>query len=90
MGPDRDRELSQLRGNDKHGYFSLNLASSRGCPFRCNWCAKPIYGSRYRVRSAGALAAEMLEMKRTSRPDHLWFCDDIFALSPALDIPVRR
>jgi anaerobic magnesium-protoporphyrin IX monomethyl ester cyclase len=67
----------------KHGYFSLNVASSRGCPFRCNWCAKPIYGSRYRVRSAGALAAELLEMKRTSRPDHLWFCDDIFALSPA-------
>ena len=67
----------------KHGYFSLNLASSRGCPFRCNWCAKPIYGSRYRVRSAAGLAAELLEMKRTSRPDHLWFCDDIFALSPA-------
>jgi|SwirhisoilCB3_FD_contig_41_3966644_length_2435_multi_3_in_0_out_0_2 anaerobic magnesium-protoporphyrin IX monomethyl ester cyclase len=66
-----------------HGYFSLNLASSRGCPFRCNWCAKPIYGNRYRVRSAAALAAEMLAMKRTSRPDHLWFCDDIFALSPA-------
>lgn len=65
----------------KHGYFSLNLASSRGCPFRCNWCAKPIYGNRYRVRSARALAAEMLKLKRTSRPDHVWFCDDIFALS---------
>jgi radical SAM superfamily enzyme YgiQ (UPF0313 family) len=22
-------------------------------------------------------------VKRTSRPDHLWFCDDIFALSPS-------
>ena len=27
-----------------HGFFSLNLVSSRGCPYRCNWCAKPIYG----------------------------------------------
>src|SRR3954454_18401168 len=22
----------------KHGFFSLNMVSSRGCPFRCNWC----------------------------------------------------
>src|SRR3954447_24145591 len=21
----------------KHGFFSLNMVSSRGCPFRCNW-----------------------------------------------------
>ncbi|HEV7780209.1 MAG TPA: radical SAM protein, partial [Chitinophagaceae bacterium] len=28
----------------KHrGYFSLNMATTRGCPFKCNWCAKPIY-----------------------------------------------
>jgi radical SAM superfamily enzyme YgiQ (UPF0313 family) len=30
-----------------HGYFSLNLATTRGCPFKRNWCAKPIYGNRY-------------------------------------------
>jgi hypothetical protein len=33
-----------------HGYFSLNLATTRGCPFKCNWCAKPIYGNRYTSR----------------------------------------
>src|SRR5258705_11378350 len=32
----------------KHkGYFSLNIATTRGCTFKCNWCAKPIYGNRY-------------------------------------------
>src|SRR6185503_7344945 len=36
----------------KHaGYFSLNIATTRGCPFKCNWCAKPIYGNRYNTRS---------------------------------------
>ena len=25
-----------------HGYFSLNIATTRGCPFKCNWCAKPM------------------------------------------------
>jgi len=64
-----------------HGFFSLNLVSSRGCPYRCNWCAKPIWGDTYRCRSAQALAAEMLEIKRRFRPDHIWFADDIFALS---------
>jgi len=33
------------------GYFSLNMSTTRGCPFKCNWCAKPIYGNRYNARS---------------------------------------
>ncbi|MGH9619143.1 MAG: B12-binding domain-containing radical SAM protein [Bryobacteraceae bacterium] len=65
-----------------HGYFSMNMASSRGCPYRCNWCAKPIHGKNYRVRSARSVAEEMLYLKSTHAPDHLWFADDIFALSP--------
>jgi radical SAM superfamily enzyme YgiQ (UPF0313 family) len=65
-----------------HGYFSLNMASSRGCPYRCNWCAKPIYGQNYHCRSARSVAAEMLHLKTAFAPDHIWFADDIFALSP--------
>jgi anaerobic magnesium-protoporphyrin IX monomethyl ester cyclase len=64
-----------------HGYFSLNMVSSRGCPYRCNWCAKPIYGSSYHGRSARLMAEEMSRAKATLRPDQLWFADDIFALS---------
>jgi len=65
-----------------HGYFSLNMASSRGCPYRCNWCAKPIYGQRFHARSARSVAAEMLHLKTAFGPDQIWFADDIFALSP--------
>jgi anaerobic magnesium-protoporphyrin IX monomethyl ester cyclase len=61
-----------------HGYFSLNMAASRGCSFRCNWCAKPIWGNQYLQRHAGDTAAEMLELKRRYAPDHVWFADDIF------------
>jgi radical SAM superfamily enzyme YgiQ (UPF0313 family) len=64
-----------------HGYFSLNMVSSRGCPYRCNWCAKPIWGDHYHCRSARLVAEEMREIKTRFRPDHLWFADDIFALS---------
>jgi anaerobic magnesium-protoporphyrin IX monomethyl ester cyclase len=76
-------DLNQYRDawRTHHGYFSLNLVSSRGCPFRCNWCAKPIWGNHYRVHSAVSIAEEMLHLKTKYSPDHIWFADDIFALS---------
>ena len=61
-----------------HGYFSLNMAASRGCSFRCAWCAKPTWGNHYLQRSAQNVAAEMLHLKRSFAPDHVWFADDIF------------
>jgi anaerobic magnesium-protoporphyrin IX monomethyl ester cyclase len=61
-----------------HGYFSLNMAASRGCSFRCTWCSKPIWGNQYLQRSPLEVAAEMAHLKRTFRPDHIWFADDIF------------
>ena len=63
---------------ERHGHFSLNMAASRGCPFRCNWCAKPIWGNHYNQRSAQDVAAEMTYLKRTFQPDHIWLADDIF------------
>jgi anaerobic magnesium-protoporphyrin IX monomethyl ester cyclase len=61
-----------------HGYFSLNMAASRGCPFRCTWCAKPIWGNQYVQRDATEVAEEMGHLKRSFNPDHIWFADDIF------------
>ncbi|WDM69148.1 B12-binding domain-containing radical SAM protein [Xanthomonas cucurbitae] len=63
---------------ERHGYFSLNMAASRGCPFRCNWCAKPIWGNHYARRGAEDVAAEVIHLKRSFQPDHLWMADDIF------------
>jgi anaerobic magnesium-protoporphyrin IX monomethyl ester cyclase len=65
-----------------HGRFSLNMASTRGCPFHCNWCAKPIWGQRYAMRSPVSVADEMALLKATAKPDHIWFADDIFGLRP--------
>lgn len=65
-----------------HGYFSLNIVASRGCPYRCNWCAKPIYGDSFSVRSAALVAEEMRQLKYDFGADHLWFADDIFGLRP--------
>ena len=64
------------------GYFSINMATTRGCPFKCNWCAKPIYGNRYNSRSPANVVNEIRELQKTFAFDHIWFCDDIFGLKP--------
>lgn len=66
----------------QHGYFSLNMATTRGCPFKCNWCAKPIYGNRYNSRSPQQVVDELFLMQQQFHFDHIWFCDDIFGLKP--------
>lgn len=63
-----------------HGEFSWNMASSRGCPYTCNWCAKPTFGRRYTVRSPSDVVRELTLLKAEVAPDHIWFADDIFGL----------
>ena len=63
-----------------HGYFSANMVSSRGCPFHCNWCAKPISGNKFHLRPAAAVAEEMRLLKMSAGVEHIWFGDDVFAL----------
>ena len=69
-------------GWQQHGYYSMNMVTTRGCPYHCNWCAKPIWGQRYNSRSPENVVAEMKWLKETYRPDHIWFADDIFGLKP--------
>jgi anaerobic magnesium-protoporphyrin IX monomethyl ester cyclase len=67
---------------EHHGYFSMNMVTTRGCPYHCNWCAKPIWGQRYNSRSPENVAAEMKWLKENFAPDHIWFADDILGLKP--------
>ena len=64
------------------GYFSLNISTTRGCPFKCNWCAKPIYGNRYNVHSPQRVVDELKMLKEIFDVSHFWMTDDIFGLKP--------
>jgi anaerobic magnesium-protoporphyrin IX monomethyl ester cyclase len=67
----------------KHnGYFSIHMATTRGCPFKCNWCAKPIYGNRYNSRSPRHVLNEIILLRKKYGLEHIWFSDDIFGLKP--------
>ena len=85
-----DVERYRAAWKKTHGFFSLNLVTTRGCPFHCNWCAKPIWGQHYAMRSPANVAEEMALVKRQLQPDHIWFADDIFGLKTALGERVRR
>ena len=62
--------------------FTLNLATTRGCPYKCNWCAKPIYGNRYNSHSPEYIAGQIAFLKDAYGVTRFWMCDDIFGLKP--------
>jgi anaerobic magnesium-protoporphyrin IX monomethyl ester cyclase len=70
------------RWKKHHGYFSLNISTTRGCPFHCNWCAKPIYGNRYNVHDPQHVVGELKMLMEQFGAEHFWMTDDIFGLKP--------
>lgn len=77
-------DVERYRGlwMSRHGRFSMNMVTSRGCPFHCNWCAKPVWGQRYHSRSPENVVAELTWLRQTYAPDHIWFADDILGIQP--------
>ena len=75
-----DRDAYRAIWYEHHGYYSMNMVTTRGCPFHCNWCAKPIWGQRYNVRSPQNVVEEMAWLNETFNPDSLWFMDDIMGI----------
>lgn len=62
--------------------FTLNIATTRGCPYKCNWCAKPIYGNRYNAHSPAYIVNQIAFLKEKFGVSRFWMCDDIFGLKP--------
>jgi radical SAM superfamily enzyme YgiQ (UPF0313 family) len=75
-----DLEPYRAKWIKAHGHFSANMVSSRGCPYHCNWCAKPISGTKFHLRPAPAVAEEMRTLKVDAKVEHIWFGDDVFGL----------
>ncbi|HNP31653.1 MAG TPA: radical SAM protein [Flavobacterium sp.] len=65
-----------------HQEFTLNIATTRGCPYKCNWCAKPIYGNRYNAHSPEYIVKQIDFLQKEFGVNRFWMCDDIFGLKP--------
>ena len=56
------------------------LMSTRGCPFRCDFCHKPVFGDLFRARPYESVVAEMEQIAELGY-DHVWMSDDLFTLN---------
>jgi anaerobic magnesium-protoporphyrin IX monomethyl ester cyclase len=56
------------------------LMSTRGCPFRCEFCHKSVFGDLFSARSSESVVEEMREIADLGY-DHVWMSDDIFTLN---------
>jgi radical SAM superfamily enzyme YgiQ (UPF0313 family) len=65
----------------RHGKTAMSLSTSRGCPYRCTWCSKQVYGDTFRRRSVEHVIQEARVIKQEYGPDELWFVDDMFTLN---------
>ena len=75
-----DTEAYRGRWRRRHGAWEANVWTARGCPYRCNWCAKPTWGRSYAVRSPERVAAEIRSLRDAAGAERIWFTDDIFGL----------
>src|SRR5579883_1682846 len=64
-----------------HGYASLHLITSRGCPFGCAWCSRAVFGRNYRLRDPEMVAQEIRRIKDEWKPDHIRISDDNFGVN---------
>jgi anaerobic magnesium-protoporphyrin IX monomethyl ester cyclase len=66
-----------------HGYWSLSIIHTRGCPYACTWCQKAVFGRTYRARSAHSAADEMRHIKEAYAPDRVRVVDDVTGIGQA-------
>ena len=64
-----------------HGQTSLNVSTQRGCPYKCTWCSRAVYGTSYRRRSPDRVVAELARLTERHAPDQFWFVDDVFTIN---------
>lgn len=67
-------------GKKKYGYAITTVMTTRGCPYRCEFCSNVVFGSSYRERSAINVVDE-IESALALGYDRISFADDVFTLN---------
>jgi anaerobic magnesium-protoporphyrin IX monomethyl ester cyclase len=75
-----DNEAYKKYYMDRFGYSTSSMITSRGCPFSCDFCSRPIFGSDVRSRSVNSIVGEVEQIKSLGY-SRVWFADDCFTLN---------
>jgi radical SAM superfamily enzyme YgiQ (UPF0313 family) len=55
----------------------IDYSSSRGCPYKCTFCADPmVYASKWTGLAADRVVRELMELRERYRMDEVFFLDD--------------
>lgn len=66
------------------------IFTSRGCPYNCIYCSKPITGQRFRSRSPQNIISEIILLKEKYNINELQFYDDSFTFDRDRVIEICR
>jgi anaerobic magnesium-protoporphyrin IX monomethyl ester cyclase len=75
-----DNEAYKKYYSKRFGYTITSMITSRGCPFSCDFCSRPVFGTSFRTRSPSNIVDET-ESIVTFGYDRVWFADDCFTLN---------
>jgi anaerobic magnesium-protoporphyrin IX monomethyl ester cyclase len=75
-----DNEAYKKYYLERFGYSTTSMITSRGCPFSCDFCSRPIFGADMRTLSVGNIVDEVEEIAALGY-DRVWFADDCFTLN---------
>jgi anaerobic magnesium-protoporphyrin IX monomethyl ester cyclase len=71
----------------KYGYSITTVMSTRGCPYRCEFCSNVIFGGSYRERSPGNVVDE-IQQALSFGYDRISFADDVFTMKKSRVVAV--
>lgn len=75
-----DNAAYQNYFSKRFGRKETSIITTRGCPFDCDFCSRPIFSRTFRARSAENVVEELEDILRLGY-DWVWFSDDCFTLS---------
>jgi anaerobic magnesium-protoporphyrin IX monomethyl ester cyclase len=74
--------MQEYRPHPPHGIYKpfAAMVTSRGCPYRCAYCSKPVFGNKYRAQSADRVVTEMAYLQEKFGVREIAFYDDSFTV----------
>ncbi len=76
-----DNEAYKRYYSSRFGYKTTAIMTSRGCPFECDFCSRPVFGNNFRARTATKVVDEIEEVISLGY-NRIWIADDCFTLDP--------
>ncbi len=75
-----DKQAYKKYYQNRFGYSITSMITSRGCPFSCDFCSRPIFGADIRTRTVQNIVDEVQDIAELGY-DRVWFADDCFTLN---------